>query len=154
MKTSYAILIIVLSMAPALYSQQADVEIKKEQKSGEPPSVTDQEKRAADKENEGGAWARGSMPDDKYELLDAMIHGTPFRWLMLGGSYTIIPSPGWYSNQYGGFMVTSLRLSDTVRLMYRAQYSYYHTTRDENFPERLQNLGNNVVLRADWFQAG
>ncbi len=150
--TSFLILIHIFMNAIAM-GQEAAIDVKKEQKSGEASSIADQGGKAVDNEREGGAWARGSFNDDRFELMDTVIHGTPFRWLMLGASYSLVPSPGWYSNQYSSFMMTSLRFSDTVRLLYRVQYSHYHTTRADNFPERLQNLGHNFVLHADWFQA-
>jgi hypothetical protein len=147
------VLTLLLSLPSALTAQGAAGEMKKEQKAGERSSSAERGNSNADI-NEGGSWALRSMPDEKFELQDAVIHGTPFRWLMLSSSYLLVPSPGWFSNQYGASMLTSMKLTDELRLMYRLQYSYYRTTRDEDFPERLQKWTNYVVLGGGWFQVG
>jgi hypothetical protein len=148
------LLFVFLFPGSSIFAQGQPTDLKKDQKTGEAFSTADPQKGGADTENEVRSWAGGAVPDERFEMQDKVVIGTSFRWLTLGGSYLLVPSPGWYSNQYSGSLLTSLGLTEKLRFMYLIQYSYYHTTRDDNFPERLQKLGNHIVLSGGWFQVG
>jgi hypothetical protein len=102
----------------------------------------------------GDSWTEGLITDDSEAHQNADVLKGLSTLHALGGSYSLVPAPGWYSNQYGGSLTDAFRVADRLWLMNRIQYAYYNTTRDKNFPARLQKLGDTLMLRGDWFTAG
>jgi hypothetical protein len=101
----------------------------------------------------GDSWIDGALTDDSAHQNADILEG--FSTLHVpSGSYSLVPSPSWYSNQYGGSALDTFRLADRLWLINRIHYAYYNTTRDKNFPDRLQKVGDNVMLRGEWFTAG
>jgi hypothetical protein len=87
---------------------------------GKPDDVSHRDERAQNKE---------------YDLLDTILTVIGTDLHLWNGSYTLVPAPGWRSNQYRGLL-----------------YSHYRTTRDENFPEKLHKLADNILLYGNRFQ--
>jgi hypothetical protein len=149
---AYGFLFVFVVMVPALNAQD------------DRPVVSDQERRGNDspagvtddpvKDTYHDSWIDGFIQDEHVEQSDAGVLDGLSSLHLPGASYALVPAPSWYSNQYSGFAVDAFRVADRMWLINSIHYAYYNTTRDENFPDRLQKLGDTIVLRGDWFTAG
>jgi hypothetical protein len=149
--TLTGVLYICLLFAPGLEAQTPEPRAVEKQRSAEGRSSADPGNGAADRVSESQEASGGLAPSGIFDLLDIAFPGVGNSWHVLSGSYALVPGPGWYSNQYSGFLIDSFRVSKGLWLLNGLFYSNYYTTRDGNFPERLQKLGEHIMLMGDRF---
>jgi hypothetical protein len=145
------VLFICLCTATGIEAQNLRPEGIEEQKEAERRPSIQPVNRASDRVSESQEASGGLMPGGIFDLLDIAFPGVGNSWHVLNGSYALVPGPGWYSNQYSGFLINSFRVSEGLWLCNGLFYSNYYTTRDRNFPERLQKLGEHIMLIGDRF---
>jgi hypothetical protein len=146
------LLCVFLAGASALYALDDQSSIVGEKKNGNDSTAGDR-KDSVPEAHGGDSWIDGTMTDESAHQ-NADLLGGLSTLHALSGSYALVPSPGWYSNQYGTSLLDAFRLAERLWLINRIHYARYNTTRDKNFPERLQKLGDNIMLHGDWFLAG